>query len=112
MIKSIVSFSDFQKLDLRVGKVLEAEEVENSRTLLRLKVDLGADYGIRQILAGLKEWYKPKDLQGKKFIFLANLAPKQLMKEISEGMILCADIGKEAVLISVEDKIPEGSIVR
>jgi len=112
MTKDIVSFFDFQKLDFRVGKVVKAEEVEGSMNLLRLFVDLGKDYGEKKIFAGIAKWYKPEQLQGKKYIFIANLAPKQMMKEISEGMILCAVINEEAVLIPVEDSIPEGTILR
>lgn len=111
-MRDIVSFSDFQKLDLRVGKVIKAEAVEGSRNLVRMSADLGSDYGVRKILAGIGEWYKPKDVKGKKFIFVANLAPKQMMKEMSSGMILCADSDQKAVVIPVDKKIPEGAIVR
>ncbi|MBI4990572.1 methionine--tRNA ligase [Candidatus Gottesmanbacteria bacterium] len=112
MVKDVVSFSDFQKLDLRVGKVIKAEAVEGSRNLVRMNVDLGSDYGVQKILAGIGEWYKQKDVKGKKFIFVANLAPKQMMREMSSGMILCADIDEKAVVIPVDKKIPEGAIVR
>lgn len=112
MTKDIVSFPDFQKLDLRVGKVVEAENVEGSKNLIRMNVDLGSDYGVKNILAGIASWYKPGDLKGKKFIFVANLAPKQMMKEISVGMILCADLEGEAIMIPVDNKIPEGAVVR
>jgi methionyl-tRNA synthetase len=112
MVKDAVSFPDFQKMDLRVGKVVKAEAVEGSRNLVRMNVDLGSDYGVRKILAGIGEWYKAEDVKRKKFIFVANLAPKQMMKEMSEGMILCVDIDGKAVIIPVNKKIPEGSIVR
>lgn len=112
MAKDVVSFPDFQKLDFRVGKVIKAEVVEGSRNLIRMSVNLGSDIGERKILAGIGEWYKPKDVKGKKFVFVANLAPKQMMKEMSEGMILCADIKDKAVIIQVDKKIPEGAVVR
>lgn len=112
MTKDIVSFPDFQKLDLRVGKVVEVGNVEGSKNLIRMNVDLGSDHGIKKILAGIANWYKPEDLKGKKFIFVANLAPKQMMKETSVGMILCADIDGQAVIIPVNEKIPEGAVVR
>ncbi len=112
MTKDTISFPDFAKLDLRVGKVVEAEKVEGSENLIRMVVDLGKEYGERKILAGIAKFYSPSKLTGKKFIFVANLAPKQMMKEMSEGMILCADIDQKAVIIPVDKKIPEGSVVR
>lgn len=112
MVKDIVSFPDFQKLDFRVGKVMEAEEITGSVNLIRIQVDLGKEYGKQKIITGIAKWYKPKQLIGKKYVFLANLAPKQMMKEMSDGMILCADTDGKAVLISVSNDIPEGSVVR
>ena len=111
-MKDVISFADFGKLDLRIGKVIKAEVVEGSRNLVRMSVDLGSDYGVRKILAGIGEWYKPKDVRGKKFIFVANLAPKQMMKEMSEGMILCADTDQKAIILPVDKKIPEGTVIR
>ena len=88
------------------------ETVEGSRNLIRMQVHLGKEYGEKKILAGISTWYTPKDLIGKKFIFVANLEPKQMMKESSNGMILCADDGEKALLIPVDDSIPEGSVVK
>lgn len=112
MSKGIVSFSDFTKLDFRVGKVIKAEVVEGSRNLIRMSVDLGSDYKVRKIFAGIGEWYKPQDIKGKRFIFVVNLAPKQMMKELSEGMMLAADGDGQCFLIPVNKKIPEGSVIR
>lgn len=111
-MKDEISFGDFQKMDLRVGLVVEAEKVAGSRNLIRMQVDLGPEYGTRKIIAGLGTWYKPQNLKGKKFIFAANLAPKQMMKEQSYGMILCADTGETAVIVKVDKKIPQGSVIR
>ncbi len=112
MKKDTVTFADFQKLDLRIGKVVEAIKLEGSNSLIKMTVDLGEEYGLRKIIAGIAKWYQAKDLIGKKFIFAANLAPKKMMSEISEGMILCADIAGSALIIPVDDQIPTGSIVR
>ncbi len=111
-MKETVSFSDFQKFDLRVGKVLGVEKVQGSNNLLKMKVDLGKEYGVRQILAGLAKLYSPGDLKGKKFIFVANLAPKEMMGEASEGMILCADFDGVISIIPVKRTIKEGAVVR
>lgn len=111
-MKDVISFPDFDKLDLRVGRVVSAERVEGSDNLIRLLVDLGKEYGERKIFTGIAKWYKQSQLKGKKFVFLVNLAPKQMMKEMSEGMILCADFDQKAVIIPVDKKIPEGGVVR
>jgi|DewCreStandDraft_4_1066084.scaffolds.fasta_scaffold00426_73 methionine--tRNA ligase beta chain len=111
-MRESVSFSDFLKLDLRIGKVLEVERLVGSDNLLKMKVDLGREYGIKQILAGLAKKYKPQQLKGKKFIFVANLAPKKMMEEVSNGMILCADFDGTISIIPVSKKIIEGAVVR
>ena len=112
MKKSDVAFSDFQKMDFRVGKVVKATAVEGSTNLIRLKVDMGYDYGVRQILSGIARWYQPSDLIDKKFMFVANLEGKKIMGSESAGMIICADIDHQAVILPVDDKIPEGTTVR
>ena len=112
MKKDELILADFQKTDLRVGKVVEAEAVEGSKNLLRLKVNLGYDYGVRQIISGIARLYKPEELRDKKFIFVANLEGKKLMGEESKGMIVCADYDHTAVLVPVDDNIPEGTILR
>lgn len=111
-MKDIISFADFAKLDLRVGKVLKAEKVDGSDNLIRLLVNLGPEYGERKILTGIAKWYKPIQLKNKKFIFVVNLAPKQMLKEMSSGMVLCADFDQKAVIIPADKKIPEGTIIR
>lgn len=89
----MVTIDDFAKVELKVGTVLQAEEIEGSDRLLRLMVDL--DEGMpRQILSGIKQWYKPKDLIGKQFVFVSNLEPRDMMGLQSQGMILCTDSTK------------------
>lgn len=113
MVKDEITFADFQKLDLRVGKIIEAESVDGSVNLILMQIDLGDECGKKKIIGGLSKWYKPQDLIGKKVIVVANLAPKQMMKEESHGMILCVDMeGKAPYLIQVDDKIPSGTVVR
>lgn len=112
MIKGSVDFADFQKLDCRIGKVKQADMVEGSTNLIKLFVDLGIEFGDRQIITGIAKWYTPKDLINKKFIFVVNLEPKKMMNIESQGMILCADTGTKAVLIPVNKKIPVGTLVR
>jgi methionyl-tRNA synthetase len=89
-MKPTIQYDDFAKLDLRVGTVVECVEKEGSEKLLRLTVDFGTE-GTRNILSGIKQWYKPEELKGKQFVFVFNLAPRKLMGEESEGMILAAE---------------------
>lgn len=106
-----IDYKDFAKVDLRVGKVIEAEPVPNSKKLIRLVVDLGDEK--RQILAGLAKWYKPEDFLGKYVIVVANLKPKKMAGLMSEGMILaapCSD-GSKPALLTVAEPVEPGSKV-
>ncbi|HOJ50453.1 MAG TPA: methionine--tRNA ligase [Spirochaetota bacterium] len=95
-----IDIQDFSKLDIRVGTVLEAKEVENSNKLIEMKVDIGSE--IRTIIGGLKEYYKPSELINRKVIVLVNLKPRKLMGKTSEGMVLAAKIDGELKLLTVE----------
>jgi len=106
----MISFDEFSKLELKVGTVLEAEEVEGSEKLIRLMVDLGED-SPRQILAGIKKWYKPVSLVGKQFIFVANLEPRIMMGLESNGMLLAADSTKP-VPLKPASKVAPGTKIK
>ena len=97
-MKPIITYDDFAKLDLRVGTVIECVEKEGSEKLLRLTVDFGEE-GTRNILSGIKKWYKPEDLKNKQFVFVFNLAPRKMMGENSEGMILAAEGAASSKLV-------------
>ncbi|HNX58993.1 MAG TPA: methionine--tRNA ligase [Spirochaetota bacterium] len=105
----LIEIGDFAKVDLRVVKILEAERVEGSDKLLRLKLFTGD--GERQIVAGIAHKYAPEDVKGKKIILVANLKPAVIFKQRSEGMLLAAKKEKTDLptLIIVDDSIPEGS---
>ena len=109
-LMNTISLPEFQRLDLRIGRVIEAEKMPESRSLIKMKVDLG-EPELRQILAGIAEWYQPEALLNQNFIFVVNLEPKTMMGEESQGMILCADIKSKAVLIPAPE-VPPGTIVR
>ncbi len=155
-----VKIDDFAKLVIKVGTVLECEEIEGSEKLLKLRVDFGLlpvipseseesqDFktefrdlsgpenqnvresanlkeeiasasprndddarDIRQVLSGIKQWYKPEDLKGKQFVFITNLAPRKMMGLESQGMILAAGGDKPVPLIPSEQVEP-GSEIR
>jgi methionyl-tRNA synthetase len=92
-VKEHISIDDFNKIDLRVAKILEAESVEGADKLLRFKVELG-EGETRQIFAGIKSVYQPDELIGRHVVIVANLAPRKMRFGISEGMMIVAK-GKE-----------------
>jgi methionine--tRNA ligase beta chain len=103
-----ISFEEFQKLDLRVGKILEADHIPGSRNLIKMTVDFGTEK--RQAVAGLLQWYKPQDLVGKKCAFILNLQRRNLMGVESQCMIFAAEDDKSRVVILQPEKdIAEGS---
>src|SRR5699024_817085 len=109
--KEEVAFDDFLKLDLKVAEVLKAEKMKNADKLLQLQVDIGTEK--RQIISGIAEYYKPEELVGKKVICVTNLKPVKLRGEMSEGMILSGeDEEGNLSLATVEDSLPNGSIVK
>lgn len=106
-----ISFDDFKKVEIRIGKIVSAEKIENSNKLLKLQVDFGS--GQRQILAGIAKYYTPEQLIGKLCPFAFNLAPKKLGELESQGMILCADSGDGGPMLMHPDKeILPGSLVK
>lgn len=112
-MKKNVSYTDFEKLDFRVGEVTSAEEPLWSNKLLRLEVEFGDEIGKRIIFSGIKKWYKPEDLMGKKYIFLVNMEPKKMGDEESEGMMIMADLDNNGVnLVPVLKKVEVGTVIR
>ena len=110
--KPPIEFDDFAKIDLRVARVLECHEHPNADKLLVLTVDLGGPAGAdtggggrRQICAGLNGFYKPEELIGRLVVVVANLEPRTMRGEISQGMLLYASqsssdgIGKTKVIV-------------
>jgi len=106
-----IDITDFAKIHLVVGTIKEAELVEKSAKLLKLQVDCG-EYGMRQILAGIKQWYRPEDLVGEQGIFVVNLKPRKLMGLESEGMMLFVEGIERLERVHPAGKAPEGKRVR
>lgn len=111
-MKPTINYSDFEKLDLRVGKIMKVEEIEGADKLYKLTINAGKEFGERTICAGIKEHYTKKDLLKKKVIVIANLAPRMLKGIESQGMLLAAGDDEKIVLLSPEKDIEEGSIVK
>jgi methionyl-tRNA synthetase len=104
---SRIGIHDFAKVQMRVGQVLDAEKIEGSRKLLKLRVDIGDE--VRQVVAGISEAYAPEDLLNKKVILVANLKPVKLMGVESNGMIVAASDGGKPVLATFTEDVPNGS---
>ncbi len=110
-LKEQITIDDFMKIDLRIGKVIEAESVPKSNKLLKLKVDIGSEK--RQLVAGIAAKYKPADLVGKQIVIVANLKAAKLFGIESQGMILAASNEDEGpVVLTPEVLISEGAIVK
>lgn len=121
-----IDFDHFSKLDLRVATVKACEAHPNADKLLKVTLDDGTPEG-RQVCAGVKAWYRPEDLVGKQVVIVANLEPRKLRGEISQGMILAASDLKDdsasdadgkpgpeerdVVVVTVEKTVAPGSRV-
>ena len=107
-----IDFADWEKLDIKVGKILKAEEIEGADKLLKLSVDTGDGKGKeRTLVAGIKQHYNIDELVGKKIIVLCNLASRKMKGVESQGMLLAAVDGDEVVLLGPEKDIKQGSKV-
>ena len=107
MTEDKILIDDFTKLDLRVGRVLEAKEVEDSRKMLELTVDIGAEQ--RKIFAGIKKSYTPVDLIGKNVVVIANLLPREMKFGTSDGMVLAISHDDEVIIINPEKDVTPGA---
>ncbi len=108
MEKPEITFDDFQKLDLRVGKIVEASPIPNSKKLIKIIVDFGTEK--RQAVAGLLQYYKPEELVDKKCVFVLNLQRRMLAGVESQCMVLAAeDEAGNVVVLQPEKDIAEGS---
>ena len=118
-----INFSDFEKVDIRIGTVIKAEVPEWSHWVMKITVDLGSEIGQKTCFSGIMKFFKPEDLEGKQFPFVVNLEPRKIgpEKELSECMMIMACPGdaipgKEeetpTVLFKLPKKVPNGTKVR
>ncbi len=105
--KDYIEFEDFEKLDIRVGKVLECERVKKSEKLLRFTLEVGSE--TRQILSGISKYHTPEELIGKNVIFIANLKPRKIMGMESCGMILSAEYEDTLTALTTIKDIQSGA---
>ena len=102
-----ITIEDFLKVDLKIGKIIQADEVEESRKLLKLDVDIGNE--TRTVFAGIKKSYKSEDLVGKLVVIVANLKPREMKFGISDGMVLATQDNNEIIILQPEKEVPPGS---
>ena len=106
--KEEITFEDFGKMQFQVGEIIACEEVKKSKKLLCSQVKIGSE--VKQIVSGIKAYYSPEEMVGKKVMVLVNLKPAKLAGVLSEGMILCAENEKgELALMTPEKDMPAGA---
>ena len=110
MAEKIVTFDEFSKMDLRVGKITRAEQVAGARNLVKLLIDVGGEN--RQAVAGIAQFYAPKDLEGKHVAVIVNLQPKRMFGVESNVMILAAEDDKTVSVLSPDRPVKVGSKIR
>jgi len=108
-----ISFEDWEKIEIRVGRILEAEKIPKTKKLYRLQVDIGKEKTV-QIVTSLVPHYTEEELKDRKIIVVTNLKHSKIAGEMSEGMLLCAenDGGSECVLLTVQKDIEAGALVK
>ena len=106
----LISLSEFEKLDIRIGRVLNSERIQGREKLFRLKVDTGSSE--TQIVTGGGEFYPPEYFVGKNVVVLTNLTPKSIAGTESKGMLLAADDRGKPIWLTVPDDVPLGTRIR
>ena len=110
MPEKIVSFEDFSKMDLRVGRIAKAESVAGSKNLIKVLIDVGGEN--RQAVAGVAQYYSPKELEGKQVAVIVNLQPKRMFGIESNVMILAAEDEKTVSVLLPDRPVKVGSKIR
>lgn len=114
----IITFDQFEAVDIRMGTVVSADVPEWSHWVMRITADLGKELGVKKCFSGIMKFYKPEDLIGKQFPFVVNLKPRTIGpdKELSEAMMIMAvpkeDEETPTVLFQLQDKVENGCKVR
>jgi len=111
-MKDLINYPDFEKLDIRAGKVVAASAPEWSEKLIRYEMDFGEEIGKRVLFSGIRKWYTPEDLMGKTMPVIVNLEPKKMGDEFSQGMTIMADGEEGPKLIFMSDDVVPGTVIR
>ncbi len=105
----MITFEDFKKLEIRIGKILSAQKVEGTDKLLKLEVDIGKEK--RQLVAGIAQYYEPEELINKQIPVLVNLEPRKIRGVESQGMLLAATEGEAPILLHPDKEVSPGSLI-
>ena len=109
-MKPIINFDDYVKIEVRVGKIVEAVVPEGSNKLIQFRVDFGGEIGQKTIFSGIKEWYNPEELVEVKTMWVVNLAPKKTPFGDSEGMLFACDtVDGKPYIVRVGEEVEVGS---
>jgi methionine--tRNA ligase beta chain len=111
-MKDLINYGDFEKLDIRAGKILAASAPEWSEKLIRYEFDLGEELGKRVLFSGIRKWYTPEELVGKTLPIIVNMEPKKMGDEVSQGMVIMGDAEDGPKLIFLGDDIVPGTVIR
>jgi methionine--tRNA ligase beta chain len=106
-----ITFEDFKKVEIRIGKILECEKVPETDKLLKLQVDFGSEVGKRQIVSGIAESFTPEELVGKSLPFIINLEFRKFKGEESQGMLMAIDAEDKTVLLQPSAAVAPGTEV-
>lgn len=106
----MIVYDDFKKVELKIAKIIEAEEVAGAEKLLKLQIDLGSEK--RQIVAGIKKTYQAKDLIGREIVVVVNLEPRMVMGLESNGMLLAASDENGPILLRPDKEVAPGSGIK
>lgn len=105
----MITIDELKKIEIKIGKIVSAERVEDTDKLIKLKVDLGQEE--RQIVTGIAKHYSVEDLEGKQIPIAVNLEPKTFMGVESHGMILAVNVDGRPILLTPEEEVPSGSTI-
>jgi methionine--tRNA ligase beta chain len=110
-MKETITYKDFDKLDIRVGRVVDVKSPDWSEKLLEFEVDFGEEIGKRTIFSGIKKYFNPDFFKDRLYIFIINLAEKKMGQGVSQGMMLMVDESDKPIPIEIIDPVEEGSII-
>jgi export-related chaperone CsaA len=112
IFSSMITFDDFQKVDIRIGEIIEIEDADTRKPMFRIKIDFG-ELGVKQTVAGIKPFYDKEELLNKKVAAVVNMEPKKMGEAMSECMVLAAVVGdnEKVVVLEPEKDIETGAKV-
>jgi methionine--tRNA ligase beta chain len=111
-MKDTINYGDFEKLEIRAGKVVAAIAPEWSEKLIRYEIDFGEEIGKKVLFSGIRKWYTPEEVIGKMLPVVVNMEPKKMGEEESQGMVIMADGEEGPKLIFLADDVVPGTVVR